>query len=148
MNYEEALKRLANHANMPSSDEYSPSESLVYRLWESERTGTTPQIAEAYSDVITCLEVVNKHLNGAQPSASSELPMLLDSSLVYTLAVLLHSGWEYYVRWNRDQRYGPELLRDLALTCWAISCAWCGVLAGDIDSLSEDILLQRQTIPL
>ena len=67
MNYQHAVDRLWNHSNLPKSFS-SENESLIFCLYIAERNNQPPQITSLVEDVIHCLELVNKELNGPNPS--------------------------------------------------------------------------------
>jgi hypothetical protein len=142
MEYEDARARLLNHGNlMVNGANALPDEaSFLFALWQAEREKVRPNINSHYEDMLACLEVVNRYLNGDSPSeiafAEKQAP---DRSLVNAMWCVIHTGWERHRRWELAAMFDQGVRDDLAQKIWRISCAWGGVLDGDIDSLTEHV---------
>src|SRR3954467_7389497 len=71
MTYADAVLRLVNHANLPG-DELPMEESLLGAHWIASQGRPAPDLEPLVIDVIGCLEVVNRELNGPIPSEAIE----------------------------------------------------------------------------
>ena len=142
MQFEEATARLQNHSNAPS---HLPEESsFLSALWRIENTRTPADLTPLYEDILDCLEVVNKALNGAVPSEveGSAKSAAINRWLANSVTYILHRGWTDYYLWRQESAFGPSFLDGLFQMLWGVSCAWGAVLDGDIDSLREHIQLE------
>ena len=142
MTYEEAYAKLLNHANLVSLDagNIAEEDSFLFALWKSGKDRTLPPIDKLYGDILACLEVVNRHLNGDTPSESlTEKASRLDRFLANAMWSITHNGWQYHRRWEFEHVFEQTIVNHLALTLWRISCAWGAVLDGDIDSLPDHV---------
>jgi hypothetical protein len=142
MKYEQAYARLLNHGNLTGRDPRSAEdeESFLFALWKAGRDESVPVLGHLYDDLLSCLEVVNRHVNEEAPSegkAGRRRP--LDNQLINAMWYLLHYGWEQYRRWERAGAFDQATRDGIALTLWRISTAWGAVLDGDIDSLAEHV---------
>ncbi|HEV2860768.1 MAG TPA: hypothetical protein VGX48_07175 [Pyrinomonadaceae bacterium] len=142
MTYEQAYQRLLNHGNAVSSGggDMPDEESFLFAVRKAEKDKSPPALKQLYDDILSCLEAVNRHLNGDRPSegAAGENSQL-DQSLVYSMWSILHGGWEYHRRWELHGPFERPVRDELALTLWRISCAWGAVFDGDIDSLAGHV---------
>jgi hypothetical protein len=144
MNYQLALKRLANHANMPIDNEIAPNESLIFNLWQSTRTSNTSDIKELAQDVIRCLESVNKFVSFSA-SQNDQVPLQgTDRQLALIVSTIIDGCQEYSLLWEHRSSLSDENKQTLKHIVWRISHAWCGVLHGDIDSLQDYVDLDEQ----
>ena len=145
MNYETAREKLLNHANLTHGLPHAPdAESLLFVLWNAHKSRVVPDnLASMSKDIIDCLEVVNKHWNGAVPSETIDSTKETERHLVYALSQIIHECWQYFREWQELQQFEPLVLQQLSLTVWEISCAWIAVLAGDIDEIAEDVEHER-----
>jgi hypothetical protein len=111
----------------------------------SEDGGCGSQPARA-DDLISCLEVVNRHVNGETPSASvgTDKERRIDRRLTYAVAAVITSGVEHFLRLVGDSATDDSAALGMGKELWRVSCAWEMVLAGDIDSLPEHIKLEEQ----
>lgn len=143
MDYDQALKRLTNHANLPN--ELPEEESLGYALWQIERTGQPSKITELCDDVIECLEVINVCINGSVPSETfkpaidGKLAYSVDGQLAYSVACIITSAITALAICSERGQYDPSFIEELRIVGWKIAVAWECVLAGDIDSLRKEI---------
>lgn len=136
MDYDQALKKLVNHANLPN--ELSEEESLGYALWQIQRTGQPSNITELSEDVIECLEVANVCINGSVPSETFRQAEI-DSQLAYSVACIITSAITALAICSERGQYDPSFIEELRIVGWKIAVAWECVLAGDIDSLRKEI---------
>ena len=146
MDYKTAFERLLNHANLPFGLARAPDdESYLYHLWHAGHEKIfSSSIAEAYDNIIICLEVINEELNGPMPSESTEQKVSeIDRTLAYAMQVIIIGGWRYYIEWNKNQIFGQSVLNEVAHFNWGIGWAWEGVLAGDVDSIQEHVTMER-----
>ncbi|HEV3137242.1 MAG TPA: hypothetical protein VGZ26_05045, partial [Pirellulales bacterium] len=107
MTYEESVARLVNHANLPS--ELPEDESWGVCLFKASSTKLVPPIDALMLDVIGCLDVVNKELNGAVPSKRGTPPReSIATILAYAMSCIIEDGIEKHRDWGRralfDQR--------------------------------------------
>jgi hypothetical protein len=139
MTFDDAVARLLNHANLPC--EGDPSESLLYLLRDAHKGGTMPDLSAAIADVLDCLEAVNLNWNGRPPSTTpdTDKEMRLDRWVVYSASIVVHGVWERYHEWREGRKFAPGVIENIGKLAWALSAAWEQVLAGDIDSLREDL---------
>jgi hypothetical protein len=91
-----------------------------------------------FKNILDCLEVVNRHVNGQNPSQSFDQTQL-DYKLVYALGVILDEGWDLVVPRVTGHNHDDKSTRELTIIFWAISRAWRAILDGDIDSLAQHI---------
>ena len=118
--------------------------SFVGALLEAQARGVVPALREQTVDLIACLEVVNRHANGDQPSASvNTSERYIDSNVAYAVTVIISKGIEYLLALAGEPAPDRSTLPDPGIEVWRVSCAWEAVLAGDIDSLSEHIELEQ-----
>jgi hypothetical protein len=95
VDYEQALRRLSHHSNLTEAQGEGWS-SFVGLLFEAKTAGVVPNLREPTDDLVTCLEVVNRHLNGETPSASAAgKERHIDRRLTYVIAAIITSGVEY-----------------------------------------------------
>lgn len=147
MFYHDALATLRNHANLPSADTpgLSDEDSFIFRLWQADVARTPPTLEHVTQNLLTCLDVVNHHLNGPHPSATVDSTTLqLERTLVWAMTSILHDGWRYHARWTCQHIFDDVFLVQLAAHLHCISSAWLAVLDGDIDSLAEHLAHQAQ----
>lgn len=150
MDYEYAKARLLNHASLlPPSMQMPDAESFCFNLWKADRERVPPAALDRlYEDILACLEAINHALNGPVPSeTTANGAAQTEVQLVYAVATILDEAWEYYCRWQSGRIFGQPILEHLACINRCISCAWVGVLAGDIDSLGEHVAGEVRTGP-
>lgn len=141
MNYNEASARLIAHASKTEHAGETGGPCFGVELYLVERgTGSIAQLRVSFRDVLDCLEVVNRAVNGDVPSETFAKARPLDAELVYSVAEILHEGWELVVFETPSEPAASEMF----LIFWAISHAWVSVLAGDIDSLRDEIRFEAQ----
>jgi hypothetical protein len=147
MTYEEAIGRLFNHANFPKRPaDLRHEESLLYALWKARKEGAVYSATVLWDDVLSCLEAVNRKLNGERPSASGteQKANVLDRLLVIAVSTILHHCFEEIMVLHKRQTVDRAFREDLLKKVWRISCAWEAILNGDIDSLCEHVALEEQ----
>jgi hypothetical protein len=139
MNYEQALQRLCYHANITEAEGEGWS-SFGRALFEAKPRSKVPDLREQTTDIIACLEVVNRHLYGETPSAfvgTSE--HYIDPRLAYAVSAIISDGIEQVLTLAGSPAADLAAVLALAKDVWRVSCAWEAVLAGDIDSLSKHV---------
>ena len=136
MDWQTAVRRLQNHANLPRQG--AEAESLVFVLSAANRGTDSPNLSAQAEDVLRCLVVVNKALNDSKSIDEDSL-----RATGYAIAGILSSSLEYTLRWREKGRFNESVLRDLEHAAWRIACAWEQVLAGDIEDLMEDLALEE-----
>jgi hypothetical protein len=142
MDYLQAIDRLWNHSNLPRSFS-SENESLIYGLYQANRTNISPMIEPLVDDVIKCLEIVNFEINGSKPSMNinrANQAALVDVS--YPISGIICDILIYYRRWQRNNLYSIIIQDSLLDVAIKVSYAWDQILAGDIDDLLEGLELE------
>jgi hypothetical protein len=144
VDYEQALLRLSHHANLTEAQGEGWS-SFVGTLFEAKTAGVVPNLREPADDLIACLDVVNRHVNGETPSASvgGDKERRIDRRLTYAVAAAITSGVERFLWLVGDPATDRSSALAMGKDLWRVSCAWEAVLAGDIDSLPEHIELEE-----
>ena len=143
MDYEQALQRLYYHANITEA-EGEGWLSFGRTLFDAKARSEVPDLREQTTDLIACLEVVNRHLNGETPSASVDTgERYIDSRAAYAVSAVISEGIEHLLALVSSPASNQPLVRALGIDVWRLSCAWEAVLAGDIDSLSEHVELEK-----
>lgn len=146
MTYEEALGRLCNHASFPKRPaNLKEDESLLYAIWKARNERTDYEMTVLWEDVLSCLEAVNKKLNGEKPSATAleDKAIHLDRVLVIAVSTILHQCSQEVLFRHEHRTADWRSTANLAKQVWRLSCAWDAVLAGDIDSLADHIALEK-----
>lgn len=147
MNFETARNKLSNHANL-TFDLVNPpdEESLLFVLFNANKLKIAPtELLSIRQEIIECLEIINIKWNGAIPSNTSDGDKEIERYLVNALSQIIHSCWEYFREWQENRLFEQEVLHQLSFTTWSISCAWNAVLAGDIDSIAQEVEFERMT---
>src|SRR5690349_19037598 len=70
MTYPEAIQRLRNHANL--DDHLASGESLAGLLSQVRSDQPFPDIRPLVEDIIRCMDVVNREVNGSDPEITTE----------------------------------------------------------------------------
>jgi hypothetical protein len=111
-------RRLLQHAGLePSSGALTVSEATVEPV-------EARQLAEAVSDFLTLLDVLNHELNGAEPSAAiSGKAETVSTGVAYAVAEV--------VRMLRDADADRE--------AWQVETGWLAALTGDVDDVLQHI---------
>jgi hypothetical protein len=139
VDYEQALQHLYYHANI-SEAEGEGWLSFGRALFEAEARSEVPDLREQTTDLIACLEVVNRHLNGEIPSACVGTGgRYIGSRVAYAVSAIISDGIEHLLTLASSPASSRSSLLALGKDVWRVSCAWEAVLAGDIDSLSEHV---------
>ncbi len=144
MDYTEALKRLANHANTPMDEVVPPEQSLLFALWQATRTATLCKIEDRVADVVSCFEAVNARLNTETPAASTLAPVDIPRDLTLVVGTLIAGCQEYALLWQARSLFSDEERRELNRAVWTIAQSWCAVLHGDTDDIDE--YLENQSV--
>jgi hypothetical protein len=143
MDYEQAVQRLYYHANLTEPTGEGQS-SFIEALLEARERDAVPNLREQTADIIACLEVVNRHVNGETPSASvSGKERDIDRRVAYAMSAVVTSGIEHLLALTTNPVADQSSVLALGVDVWRVSCAWEAVLAGDIDSLSEHVELEK-----
>jgi len=139
MDYQQAINRLINHANISDKIDLPEEESLVYHLWISTISGMEPTIAPLRKDVIRCLQEINLQINGSTPSDTITSIRSVDEELVIIVSDLIHSCIDFYATWTKRGLFDEQTRWELQITAWMISYAWGAILAGDIDDIEQEM---------
>lgn len=111
-------RRLLQHAGLESSSGALTVSAATVEPVEAR------QLAEAVSDFLTLLDVLNHELNGAEPSAAiSGKAETVSTGVAYAVAEV--------VRMLRDADADRE--------AWQVETGWLAVLAGDVDDVLQHI---------
>jgi hypothetical protein len=149
MTYEQAYTKLLNHGNLIASEagDTADQESFLFALSDAMTEESLPMLTHLSEDLLSCLEVVNQHVNGETPSEIiGGENQAIDRALVNAMSYIIHRGWEHYRRWERNDAFQQQARDHLALTLWRISSAWGAVLDGDIDSLAEHLRNEERAL--
>jgi hypothetical protein len=136
MDWQTALRRLQNHANLPGYG--AEHESFVFALFMANRESRPPNLGALSEDVLRCLGIINAALNTTKSISEDSF-----RSAAYALAVLLSSSLEYTRRWREQGRFDESTVGDLDRRAWRIALAWEQVLAGDIQDLKKDLAFEE-----
>ena len=144
MDYEQALRRLSHHANLTEAEGEGWT-SFGGTLYEARTAGVVPDLREPTDDLISCLDVVNRHVNGETPSASvgADKERRIDRRLTYAVAAVITSGVEHFLWLVDSSATDTSAALAVGKDVWRVYCAWEAVLAGDIDSLPEHVELEE-----
>jgi|GEM_PF-6819057 len=138
MDYQQALRKLRNHASLGECPDNEADASFAFALSRFQTAGTPSNFVRLYADVLDCLEVVNREINGKTPSDSFDRRPI-DPDLVVVMSALLHDGWESAVSNSLNEHPDSAVAPPFSLIFWAMSHAWTSILHGDIDSLHDEI---------
>ena len=139
MEYPEAVQRLLNHANLPSTG-VPAADGLLLALTKGPVAG--PGVARQVADVVACYEAVNRHLNGAVPSQRSwdaKAAAPLDRTLAYAVSTLLCGLWQHLRECQDAEPADHAACVQLSAIGHAVELGWNFVLASDFDSIAEEI---------
>ena len=138
MDYQDAINKLWNHANLPEKG-LKREDSFIYAAWQSEKTTSPQDFQPLYEDILSCLAVVNSTLNGSVPSETIVAePRPIDGTLCYCISGILSSGWSRHFHWVQAGLFSQEFTQRFASMLVRIGIAWDLVLAGDMDNIPED----------
>ena len=145
MDYDEALKRINNHANLPDCEDPMPdADSFLFQLWNANRTGEALELESPCEDVIDCLIAANVELNGETPSETSGYQIeSVIREFAYPVTSIMSRGWQYYLDWTEAEKFTAEYRNQLAEQLVRLNFTWEQVLAGDIDDLRSEYELYR-----
>jgi hypothetical protein len=155
MNFTEAVGRLRNHSNLlrPEEEFYEDRASFVYLLFELEqnkfesgKNHFESGLAACLDNILECLEVANRELNGAKPSEKDRAGSLvpIDYMVAYAVSGIVFGGLSTYRKWQAIGGPSAEAGALLLRAVWTVAGAWDDVLAGDIDSLRENAELESR----
>ena len=135
--YEEAKRSLASHANLPGTD--LPIEgSFVGGLWLLEQNKAEPRFTQHADEVIDCLRTVNTHFNGSDPdSRSGPADHSGIAEVAYFVSGIISGGMMQHLKLNRMRKLAPDLLTQLSLELCRIAYAWDQILASDVSDILE-----------
>ena len=137
MNYEEAKRSLASHANLPGTD--LPIEgSFVGGLWLLTQKNVEPRFMQHADEIIYCLRTVNTHFNGPDPNSRSGCPdHSRISEVAYFVSRIISGGLTLHLKLNRMRQLDPDSLTQLSGELCRIAYAWDQFLAGDVSDILE-----------
>lgn len=152
MDYQEALLKLRIHSAFPQEiiEDGSPKalsydNSLIVCLQEIKKTGFKKDIDMHLDDILDCMRVINRYVNGENPSSSYASVKKIDDTLVLFVTSIINEGLWYYLNFSSSIRYDQKFCKNLAYVLLSIGCAWEGVLHGDIDDIYEYIRLESMS---
>jgi len=150
MDYQSALAKLWNHANMPTRElaEATAEGSFVYKLYKCNNDRHPFNLIVYVNDMIDCLEAINKELNGETPADNPAPRPPVDRGVALAVSSVIHDGWKYHLIWESRNFLHKGSRDQLAQALWAISCAWVLVLHGDIDSIRDYVEYERAALGL
>ena len=137
MEYEEAKRSLASHANLPGTE--LPIEgSFIGGLWLLEQQRAEPRFTDHADEIVECLRAVNTHFNGPDPSSRggpADHSRIAD--VAHFVSGIIAGGLVYQQKLNRTRQFHPNLSAQLSLELCRIAYAWDHVLAGDVSDILE-----------
>lgn len=94
MDYESAVARLLHHASIGMTGNDDPATSFTYALWYHQTHAGSFDFRKLFREIIDCLEVVNRHVNGPTPSQTcTPRQGSIDVRTVHAVAAILNNGW-------------------------------------------------------
>lgn len=143
MTYAEAVLKLLIHANIVPDSHMTrlpEHQSFLHDLYISGCEQKLANLNLPFEDIIDCLEVVNRELNGAIPSETiAEKKRDIPRDLVYAMSNIIADGLLIYQRWAENDVFDLDTRKQLFKMISHINDAWTQVLAGDVDNLREEI---------
>ena len=122
-----------------SAQERLKARGQLFTAWQAEQTKSPQDFQRLYEDILSCLAVINAHLNGPVPSETiSKDPRPIDSALCYSISGILSGGWSDHFKWSQKRVFSQDFLDEFASFLVRIGIAWDLVLAGDMDKIPED----------
>jgi hypothetical protein len=115
MNYEEAKRSFASHANLPGTD--LPIEgSFVGGLWLVAQKNAEPRFMQHADEIINCLQTVNTYFNGPDPNSRSGRPdHSRISEVAYFVSGIISGGLTLHLKLNRMRQMDSDCLVHPAL---------------------------------
>lgn len=137
MNYEEAKRSFASHANLPGTD--LPIEgSFVGGLWLVAQKNAEPRFMQHADEIINCLQTVNTYFNGPDPNSRSGRPdHSRISEVAYFVSGIISGGLTLHLKLNRMRQMDSDCLTQLSVELCRIAYAWDQILAGDASYILE-----------
>lgn len=137
MEYEEAKRSLASHANLPGTG--LPIEgSFVGGLWLLGQNKAEPRFTQHADEIVDCLRAVNCHFNGPDPNSRSGPPdHSRISEVAYFVSGIICGGLTRHLKLNRMRQLDPDSLAQLDLDLCRIAYARDQILAGDVSDIQE-----------
>lgn len=144
MTIDELAMRLDHHANLPSAS--SPDGSFCYLLFKARTDRQHVDLIIPFQDAFECLVELNKAWNGPIPSATprARIRSVLDRRIAYSVGLIVTDAIGYALHCSAGSGVFGVESRVAAKMAFAISCAWDGVLAGDIDDLRLSVRLELE----
>lgn len=137
MEYEEANRRLASHANLPGT-ELPIAGGFVEGLWIFRQNKVVPPFSVHADDIINCLRTVNIYFNGPDPNLrNGKADHSRISDVAYFVSRILSTGMILHLNWTRTRQLDPDLLTRFNFELCRIAYAWDQVLAGDVSDILE-----------
>jgi hypothetical protein len=138
VDYQEAVDKLWNHANLPEKG-LTREASFIFNAWQTGQRRLPADFQPLYDDILSCLTTVNLALNGPVPSESTQSDHRApDLTLCSCVSGILSAGWFDHFQWSQKRLFSDDLMRGFATMLVRIGIAWDLVLAGDIDNLPEE----------
>ena len=137
MEYEQAKRALASHANLPGTE--LPIEgSFVGGLWLLGQGKGEPRFTAHADEIIECLRTVNTHFNGPDPdSRDGPADHTRIADVAYFVSGIISGGMVHQLKLNRHRTLDPDSSTQLGLELCRIAYAWNQVLAGDVSEILE-----------
>jgi hypothetical protein len=137
MNYEEAKRALASHANLPGTD-LRIEGSFVGGLWLIVQKNAEPRFMHHADEIINCLRTVNTHFNGPDPNSRSGRPdHSRISEVAYFVSGIISRGLTLHLKLNQMRQLDPDSLTQLSVELCRIAYAWDQILASDVSEILE-----------
>jgi hypothetical protein len=130
----EIADRLREHSGLLYPATQLGDSTFIEKLETIRNGGSDAGFEEAVGDVIACLENLNRFNNEGEKGTLE----ILNPHVVYSISGMMVAGTELAIRRQQAGEDSSKLL----IGTWKIACAWDAVLAGDIDSISEHVILE------
>ena len=135
--YETAVDRLANHAGLPTRRGAARDEdSLQYQLYRARAGRSRPRL-EMVEDVVRCLLVLNRHVNGPDPDHRDGPRRPMPDGVAYSVACIIDDCLGCYREGASGQWLPPDAGEELLTGTHRIVRCWAQVLAGDVSDPSS-----------
>ncbi|WP_400191795.1 hypothetical protein [Hymenobacter sp. B81] len=139
MDYPTALEQLRRHAGLAKSKPTAADfQYVLYLISDKQKFLPLQPLA---ADVLACLEVVNRHLNGTQPADTDDVDKapVLDRELVYAVNSLLTAGRKYAAWMAAESGFEAAQVEEMRRAVQSIELGWNFVLAGDSNSIEQEV---------
>lgn len=135
------LVRLQQHSGLPTPGDEIPDDTLMEFIVQKRRGGQMPSLDAITTDIIACLDCLNRKVNQGTGPASD--PGSLDRQLVYAASGIVGRCLDKALELRRADAQSA-LANDLLRTAWRVQCAWDALVAGDEEDLPSVVALEER----